>query len=100
MEQIPVWLYSLSTCSMCKELKQLLSKNKIQYETIDMDRLDKQEQSEILDLLKSYNPKMSFPTLVAGDEVIVGFNREKINTVIKTLKKQNKFSFKKLFKTK
>ena len=100
MEQTPVWLYSLSTCSMCKELKQKLGKSKIGYETIDVDRLEKAEQTEILNLLKSYNPKLSFPTLIIGDEVIVGYNKEKIGAAIKNLKKQNKSLFKRLFSKK
>ena len=100
MEQTPVWLYSLSTCSMCKELKQVLSKHNIGYETIDVDRLGKEEQTEILDILKGYNPKLSFPTLVVGDEVIVGYQKEKVAKVVKSLKKHNKFSIRKMFSKK
>ena len=87
MTQAPVWLYSLSTCSMCKELKRELEKKKIEYETIDVDRLGKDEQGEILSVLKEYNPKLSFPTLVAENEVVVGYNKEKIARVLKKLKK-------------
>lgn len=75
----------------------MLKKNKIGHETIDVDRLGKEEQSEILDILKSYNPKLSFPTLIIGDEVIVGYNKEKIGKAIKSLKKQGKFSIRRIF---
>ncbi len=87
MTQPPVWLYSLSTCSMCKELKRELDKKKIEYQTIDVDRLGKDEQGEILNVLKEYNPKLSFPTLVVEDEVVVGYNKEKITRVLKKYKK-------------
>lgn len=97
MEQSPIWLYSLSTCSMCKELKQILDKKKVVYESIDVDRLGKKEQTEILEILKSYSPKLSFPTLITGDDVIVGYNKEKIAEIIKSLTKGSKFSFKNLF---
>jgi glutaredoxin-like protein NrdH len=89
MTQATVWLYSLSTCSMCKELKRDLEKKKIEYQTIDVDRLGKDEQGEILNVLKGYNSKLSFPTLVVEDEVVVGYNKEKIARVLKKLKKAN-----------
>ena len=85
MEETPVWLYSLSTCSICKDVKKLLQKKDIEFKTIDVDRLEKSEQTEILEILKAYNPKLSFPTLVIGDEVILGYNKEKITQAIKTI---------------
>lgn len=85
MEQAPVWLYSLSTCSMCKDVKKILQKKRIEFDTIDVDRLEKSEQTEILETLKAYNPKLSFPTLLIGDEVIVGYNKEKIAKAIKSI---------------
>ena len=97
MEQPPIFLYSLSTCSMCKELKQTLTKKKVAFESIDVDRLGKEEQAEIIELLKTYNPKLSFPTLITGDDVIVGYNKEKIAEIIKSVKKESRFSFRNLF---
>ncbi|MFO7964975.1 MAG: glutaredoxin family protein [Desulfobacterales bacterium] len=87
MTERPVWLYSLSTCSMCKELKKELEKLKITFQTIEVDRLGEHERQEIFTTLKEYNPKLSFPTLVVEDEVVIGYNREKINRLLKRLKK-------------
>ena len=85
MEQPEVWLYSLSTCSICKDVKKLLQKKQIEFKTIDVDRLEKSEQTEMLEILKAYNPKLSFPTLLIGEEVIVGYKKEKIAQAIKAI---------------
>ena len=84
-DQTPVWLYSLSTCAICRDVKKLLQKKGISVEVMDVDRLGKADQAEILDILKTYNPKLSFPTLVIGDTVILGYNKEKISQAIKTI---------------
>lgn len=88
MTQPSVWLYSLSTCSICRELKKELEKKKVKYQTIDVDRLGKDEQGEILEILKEYNPKLSFPTLVVGDEVVVGYQKENVAKALKRLEKE------------
>ena len=85
MEETPVWLYSLSTCSICKDVKKLLQKKGVEFTTVDVDRLEKKEQAEMLEILKAYNPKLSFPTLLIGDEVIMGYKKDKIAQAIKKI---------------
>jgi glutaredoxin-like protein NrdH len=73
-----VRLYSLSTCSHCKATKKLLGKCQVQYEFTDVDLLDKEERQAILEDIKAFNPACSFPTVVIGDKVIVGYKEEQI----------------------
>jgi len=73
-----VRLYSLSTCSHCKATKKLLGKCHVQYEFTDVDLLDKEERQAILEEIKALNPACSFPTVVIGDKVIVGYKEEQI----------------------
>ena len=87
-----VKLFSLSTCSHCKSTKKLLSECQIQYEFTDVDLLDVEERKAILEDIRSYNPECSFPTVVIGKKVIVGYNEEEIKAAL-GLTKNGKRSF-------
>ena len=67
-----VQLYSLSTCSHCKHVKKLFSERGIDCEIVDVDLLEGEERKRILETIRRYNPKVSFPTTVIDGEVIVG----------------------------
>lgn len=77
-----VKLFSLSTCSHCKSTKRLLSECHIQYEFTDVDLLDVEERKAILEDIRSYNPECSFPTIVIGDKVVVGYNEKEIKSAL------------------
>ncbi len=76
-----VRLFSLSTCPVCKKVKQLLDDNKVPYELIEVDTLDSGEQWVMTKELKKYNPDASFPTLIIED-VIKGYDPELIKSKI------------------
>jgi glutaredoxin-like protein NrdH len=64
MDACDVTLYALSTCIHCKNC--------------DVDQLEGEEKNIILEKIKEINPSCSFPTLIIGDRVIVGFREDKI----------------------
>lgn len=78
-----VKLYSLSTCSHCKSTKKFLNDCAVEYEFTDVDLLQGDERKAILEDVKSYNPKCSFPTIIIGDKVIVGFKENEIREALK-----------------
>ena len=78
----PVKVYSLSTCSHCKSTKKLLAECTIQYDFVDVDLLEGDERKAILKDIKKFNPKCSFPTVIIGDTVIVGYKEEKIKEAL------------------
>lgn len=82
MTEKPVKLYSLSTCSHCKSTKKLLNDCTVWYEFVDVDLLEGDERQAILEDVKKFNPKCSFPTIIIGDTVIVGFKEEKIKEAL------------------
>jgi hypothetical protein len=43
-----------------------------------VDQLEGEEKKIILEKIKEINPSCSFPTLIIGDKVIVGFREETI----------------------
>ena len=82
MTENKVKLYTLSTCSHCKSTKKLLNDCTIQYEFIDVDLLEGEERKLILEDIKKINPRCSFPTLIIGDKVIVGFKENDIKEAL------------------
>jgi glutaredoxin-like protein NrdH len=77
-----VKVFSLSTCSHCKSAKKLLSECTIKYEFVDVDLLEGEERKAILEDVKKFNPKCSFPTVIIGDTVIVGYKEDKIKEAL------------------
>ena len=75
-------LYALSTCVHCGSCKELLNKSGCAYDCIDVDKLEPAERKQILEEIKNLNPRISFPTLVIGDKVIVGFKKEEIQEIL------------------
>jgi len=82
MSDNPVKIYSLSTCSHCKSTKKFLSDCTIMYDFVDVDLLEGEERKAILKDVKKFNPKCSFPTIIIGDKVIVGFKENEIREAL------------------
>ena len=78
----PVKLYTLSTCSHCKAAKKLLSDCKVKYDFTDVDLLEGEERAAILDDVRRFNPRCSFPTIIIGDTVIIGYQEDKIKEAL------------------
>jgi glutaredoxin len=82
MTQPAVKIFSLSTCSHCKSTKRLLDECTIQYEFIEVDLLQGDERKAILDDVKKFNPRCSFPTIIIGQKVIVGYKEQEIKEAL------------------
>lgn len=82
MSDNSVKIYSLSTCSHCKSTKKFLSDCTIMYDFVDVDLLEGQERKAILEDVRKFNPKCSFPTIIIGDKVIVGFKENEIREAL------------------
>ena len=77
-----VKVFSLSTCSHCKATKKYLSDCTIKYEFVDVDLLQGDERKAIIDDVKKFNPRCSFPTIIIGNKVIVGFKEKEIKEAL------------------
>jgi glutaredoxin-like protein NrdH len=82
MSEKPVMIYTLSTCSHCKTTKKFLNDCNVEYDFVDVDLLDYEERTAILEDVKKLNPKCSFPTIVIGDKVIVGYKEPEIKEAL------------------
>ena len=83
---VSVKLYALSTCGHCKTAKKLLEECGCAFDAVDVDLLEKEERKSILADLKEINPKRSFPTLVIGEKVIVGYREQEILDAVDNLR--------------
>jgi glutaredoxin len=83
MAKPEVKVFSLSTCSHCKSTKKFLDGEcTIKYEFIDVDQLKGDERKAIIEDVKKFNPRCSFPTIIIGEKVIVGFKEKEIKEAL------------------
>ncbi len=77
-----VKMYTLSTCVHCKNAKKLLDDCKVRYEYQDVDLLTGKEREAVLDEIRKVNANCSFPTILIGDRVILGFREQEIREAL------------------
>ncbi|MCK8603880.1 glutaredoxin family protein [Desulfoferrobacter suflitae] len=83
MKECDIKLYALSTCIHCRNTKEYLNDCGVNYDCVEVDKLDKEERDAILEEIKKINPSCSFPTIIIGDKVIVGFRKDEIAEALK-----------------
>lgn len=76
-------LFALSTCGWCRKAREFLDTNDVAYRYVYVDQLEGDERDEVVGVIKGYNPRMGFPTLVIDDgDVVLGYDepsyREKL----------------------
>ena len=77
-----VKMYTLSTCSHCKATKRFLDECSVKYEFTDVDLLQGEERTAILEDVRKLNPRCSFPTIIIGETVIVGYKEKEIKEAL------------------
>ncbi|HOT94744.1 MAG TPA: glutaredoxin family protein [Methanoregulaceae archaeon] len=77
-----VRLYALSTCGWCAKTRQLLTDLGVAFDYVYVDLVGPGEQKEVIEAVEQVNPSLSFPTVVIGDRVIVGFREKEIREAL------------------
>jgi glutaredoxin len=83
-----VHLYALSTCPYCRMTKKYLDENNVEYELTEVDLLEgspgdaETPKGAAAAEVKRLSGGTSFPVLVVGDEVVVGFNKGAITKAL------------------
>jgi len=75
-------LYAVSTCSHCKALQEFLQENGIAYDCVVVDDLLGKDRREMLKEVRKYNKRSSFPTVVVGERVVVGFKEDELREAL------------------
>ena len=73
-----VKVYSTPVCPYCEMAKSFLKENNVKFEEIDVSK-NKEAAIEMVEK----SGQMSVPVITIDDEVIVGFDREKIKRALK-----------------
>jgi glutaredoxin-like protein NrdH len=77
-----VKIYTLSTCSHCKAAKKFLNENNIVFDATDVDLLQGTNREAALNEVVQYNPQRSFPTIIIGNKIIIGFKESDIKEAL------------------
>jgi glutaredoxin-like protein NrdH len=77
-KQPTIKLYTLSTCSHCLRTKKFFKEKGIEAEITDVDLLTGAERENVMDEVRKLNPECTFPTICIDDNVVIGFNEERI----------------------
>ncbi len=77
-----VKMYTLSTCSHCKAAKRFMVDHGIDFDYTDVDLLDGAERMRAIREVRAYNPACTFPTILIGDEVMVGNDESRLTEAL------------------
>lgn len=71
-------VYALSTCPYCHQARKFLEENAVPFDVVEVDKLTGQERTDTIEEVKRLSGGTSFPVVVAGDEVVVGYDKMRI----------------------
>lgn len=77
-----VKLWALSTCPYCRMTRKWLDEQGVTYDVVEVDKLEGQERSDTIEEVKKLTGGASFPVVKVDDEVIVGFNKQRLQEVL------------------
>lgn len=73
-----ILIYSTSHCSWCNKAKEYLKQKGVEFEEIKVD----EDQEAAKEMIKK-SKQMSVPVIEINGEIIVGFDKEKIDELLK-----------------
>jgi len=76
-------LFGLTSCPHCKRTLEYLKMNKVDFEVVWVDKLEEEERKKVIERIYGISKSYSVPLIVKGDKWVLGFNREKIDELIK-----------------
>lgn len=78
-----VRLIAISTCGWCRKCRRLLESYEIQYKYIYVDLLPPDEKDQFKQTeLKPYNARMTYPTVIIKEKVIIGYEEDQIKEAL------------------
>ena len=79
-----IFLYTLSTCAWCKKMKRWLDKKGLGYSYVDVDLEPAESKEAVMEEVRRWNPKCSFPTVVVNrKDSFVGFKPDRLKELLK-----------------
>lgn len=76
-------LYALSTCGWCRKTKEFFDDLGIEYSFVYADYLEGDEKNKLMDEVRKWNPRGSFPTIVINEKkAVVGFREDELREAL------------------
>ena len=79
-----VSMYTLSTCPWCRKTKKFFGDRKVAFDFVDYDLASEDEQNRIAGEMMKYTGHISFPFVRIDDTVIIGYNPERYEQLLKS----------------
>jgi glutaredoxin-like protein NrdH len=70
-----VKVFALSTCPYCKQARAYLSENGVDFDVVEVDKLEGAPRAAAIEEVKRLSGGASFPVTVADGKVVVGFDK-------------------------
>ncbi|MCX8172338.1 MAG: glutaredoxin family protein [Archaeoglobaceae archaeon] len=80
---VEITMFGLTTCPHCKRTLEYLKTAKADFEVIWIDKLEEEERKKTIEKIYSISRSYSVPLVVKGEKWVLGFNREKLDELIK-----------------
>ncbi|MEA3429715.1 MAG: glutaredoxin family protein [Nanoarchaeota archaeon] len=75
---VKVIVYTTPTCPFCTSVKEFLTENKIEFESIDVS-VDQEKAKEMIEK----SGQQGVPVVDIDGQIVVGFNEEKLKELLK-----------------
>jgi len=75
-------VFALSTCPYCRQARTFLDESGVAYEVVEVDKLTGQERADAIADVKRLSNGTSFPVIVFDEEVVIGYNKSRIQQLI------------------
>lgn len=75
-------VFALSTCPYCRMTRSYLEENAVEFDLVEVDLLEGDERAAAIAEVKEISGGTSFPVLVIGDEIVVGYNKKLIKELL------------------
>ena len=79
-----ITLYGLTTCPHCKRTLEYLKTAKAEVEVVWVDKLEGEERKKVIDKIYSISKSYSVPLVVKGERWVLGFNRDKLDELLRS----------------
>jgi glutaredoxin len=81
-----VSIYTISTCPVCRKTKEFFRSRGIPFDLVDFDLTSESEQNRIAAEMMKGTGNIGFPFVKIGDVVVIGFNPERFEQLLKSEK--------------
>lgn len=76
-------MFALTTCRHCRRAATMLEENNVQLITIYIDTFPREAREKLMNKVREYNPRGSFPTIyLPSKNVIIGYREHQIREAL------------------